>query len=159
MTRPALLTTALRVGGEPGTLIYIYTLSAHSLIQSDMASQTAFSPLRQPVMKCRRREWSLMHLSEKCQRPNVTIDGAAGEDGRRVSHIRCQSVNGECEINNTPYEDFTHAHTRTPDSKQIWLSLTSRQGTDCKQFTGSPKNVTLKALFSSPISFTYFHRL
>ncbi len=53
----------------------------------------------------------------------------------------------------------THIHTRTPDSKQIWLLLTSRQGTDCKQFTGSPKNVTLKALFSSPISFPYFHML
>ncbi len=55
------------------------------------------------------------HASERkmSASPNVTIDGAAGEDGRRVSHIKCQSVNGECEINNTPYEDFTqhtHAH-------------------------------------------------
>lgn len=81
--------------------------------------------------------------------PNVTIGGTAGEDEWRVSHIRCQSVNGECEINNTPYEDFTHTHTR-PDSKQIWLSLTSRQGTDCKQFTGSPKKRDFKDFILVP---------
>ncbi len=98
------------------------------------------------------------HASERkmSASPNVTIDGAAGEDGRRVSHIKCQSVNGECEINNTPYEDFTHIHTRTPDSKQIWLSLTSRQGTDCKQFTGSPKKRDFKSFILVPHLFSLF---
>jgi len=52
------------------------------------------------------------HASERkmSASPNVTIGGTAGEDEWRVSHIRCQSVNGECEINNTPYEGFTHTH-------------------------------------------------